>query len=163
MTASALDTLEPIIAPTSVSVLPFDSSTSVSIWPLAPAWWVVIALTVIVILAGCAYWRLVYKHNQAKREAIILASTLNNEGAEHLQQLNMILKRLAAHYYGADKASCHSQQWCDFIHSACRVTITNDQLTHIYHPKVEHSHYTQVKQLLSQAIKRFNTRGAAHV
>ena len=152
MTASALDNLEGIIAP-----------TSVSIWPLTPAWWVVIALTILVILAGCAYWRYVYKHNHAKREAIALANQLDHHGTEHLQQLNMILKRLAAHYYGADKASSHSQQWCNFINSACRVTITHQQMMCIYHPSVESSHYTQIKQLLCQAIKRFKTRGAVHV
>uniref|UniRef100_UPI0035618F10 DUF4381 domain-containing protein n=1 Tax=Pseudoalteromonas sp. TaxID=53249 RepID=UPI0035618F10 len=96
MQTNPLDGLHDIIAP-----------SQVSIWPLAPAWWVIIAL-LCVLVAASAYWLYKrYQFNKAKRYAIQLS-----QQHESAQQLHIILKRLVIAYYDKRLAAQATAAWC---------------------------------------------------
>ncbi|ATC95464.1 DUF4381 domain-containing protein [Pseudoalteromonas tunicata] len=152
MNASPLDNLNDIIAPTTV---PF--------WPLSPAWWLVIAVSLILILSVFLYWRIIFRHNSAKREAIALSNTLTNNQMSDLQQLNIILKRLTQHYYGTSVASLSGKAWCDFLQQHCQSELNPQQLQSIYQAHLDNTTLIQLKTAYLAAIKHFKTRGHYHV
>ena len=43
---------------------------TVGLWPLAPGWWLLIALIIGALVTGIIYWRRRYQSNAFKRQAI---------------------------------------------------------------------------------------------
>ncbi|MCW8107781.1 DUF4381 domain-containing protein [Alteromonas ponticola] len=89
---------------------------SVSAWPLAWGWWVLILLA-LVGMAVTIYW--LYKRHQffqAKRQAIREIQALQANQPDWAQQQNAILKRTASYYYDTQNvAALYGQRWQQFL------------------------------------------------
>lgn len=92
-------------------------------WPLAPGWYVLIALTFIVCVAIC-YWVYCWRnHGLAKREALVILDKYrqNYEKAgvgtqQTTAYIAELLKRVALAYYPRNAvAGLHGQAWIDFL------------------------------------------------
>lgn len=95
----------------------------VGFWPLAPGWWILAALLLGGIIAGCLYWRLQRARNAYRRQALEqldLLETDQSNDSQWLQSLNQLLKRSAqsahANGYVADNpAGLHGAGWRVFL------------------------------------------------
>lgn len=107
MNANPLDQLRDIHLPQAVDW-----------WPLAPGWWILIAL-VIAVCAYAGYW--LYQRYQAsmiKRQAIELLTELNNEHqANHKQLLaeySKLIRRVVISYYPREQfAAVSGKAWVE--------------------------------------------------
>ncbi|WP_218354585.1 DUF4381 domain-containing protein [Alteromonas lipotrueiana] len=89
---------------------------TVSYWPLAWGWWVVIftVLTAAVILT---VWLLRQRRfNAARRQALHELNHIGVEADDWPSQINQLLKRTAISYYPAPKlAGLYGQRWTQFL------------------------------------------------
>lgn len=93
---------------------------AVGLWPLAPGWWLLIALLLGALIAGGVYLRRRHKSNDFKREAIRqlhqLAAIREQDSLAYVQQLNALLKQTALTVHPrADVASLSGQQWLLYL------------------------------------------------
>ncbi|PJD92444.1 MAG: hypothetical protein CK424_05945 [Legionella sp.] len=92
------------------------------IWPLAPGWYVLLGLVVLVLLLGSWYgWRQ-YRHGLAKRAGLKLLEGYANAYTPHVntQQTSAaivdVLKRVALAYFPRERvAQLHGQAWLTFL------------------------------------------------
>ena len=143
MQANPLDQLADVVVPTEVSA-----------WPPGPAWWVVAAITLLLIFAaGYVLWRR-NKHLSAKKEALALAQSLNADGRHTL------LKRLTKHYYSVQLSSQSTALWIKTLSQLSGVSFTEDELNQVYQPTLDDP---QINNKLLMAIKQFKTKEKHHV
>jgi len=98
---------------------------AVSWWPLAPGWWIVIALLLLLSLS-VVLWRYLRKQGQLRRDASlelkqIVAEYKKRDNARQLiNQLSMLLRRLCVsahpHYASAGLTGVAWLQFLDEIH-----------------------------------------------
>jgi cbb3-type cytochrome oxidase subunit 3 len=144
MQTNPLDGLHDIIAP-----------SQVSIWPLAPAWWVIIAL-LCVLVAASAYWLYKrYQFNKAKRYAIQLS-----QQHESAQQLHIILKRLVIAYYDKRLAAQATAAWCTTLTTLTGITFSEQEILSIYNQTAPD---TALCHKFRQGIKQFKLKEVVHV
>lgn len=105
---------------------PLREPAAIGWWPLAPGWWLLIAL--VLIVAGVLAWLLIarYRRNAYRRQAIIELQVIRNRwenGGDDslcLTQTNALLKAVALRAFPRrDIASISGEQWRDFLNSCC--------------------------------------------
>ena len=144
MQTSPLDGLHDIIAPTQDDW-----------WPLAPAWWVVIAIAVCLL---CSLIVIIYKNyrfKKPKRDAIALANQ-----QQSAQQLHVILKRLVITYYDPRLAAQSTTHWCNTLNQLSAIGFTEEEILSLYN-----ANQTQaaLSDKFRQAIKQFKLKEPLHV
>jgi hypothetical protein len=138
MQTAPLDGLHDIIAPSQVSW-----------WPLAPAWWIIIAVLLAAIVALLYY---IYKQHQfkkPKRFAIALSKQLSHDD----QQLHIILKRLVIEYYGKNLASQATKDWCITLSQVTGQHFEQHEINTLYSPEKSNPDLCQKLQLGIQQFK----------
>lgn len=104
---------------------PLREPAAIGWWPLAPGWWLLIAL--VLIAAGVLAWRLTlrYRRNAYRRQAIAelqaIRSRWESDGDDSLclTQTNALLKAVALHAFPRrDIASVSGEQWRDFLNNS---------------------------------------------
>lgn len=100
-------------------------------WPLAPGWWLLLGVAVLLLLASFLAGRRYLQHRRRqryRRQALSLLQQLYQrwqqpaadaeklDKREYLQQLNAVLKRVALTAYPqADTAALYGEPWCRFL------------------------------------------------
>jgi len=97
----------------------------VSVWPLAPGWWLLLAL-LLALGVGVALWRRRQRRYAFRAQALRELDAIYTRLAEHqqpatyLQELNRLLKRLAFTSYGqAFDPSLKGLAWLAWLDSSC--------------------------------------------
>ncbi|MCW8093049.1 DUF4381 domain-containing protein [Alteromonas sp. ASW11-130] len=89
---------------------------SVSAWPLAWGWWIVIGITILGLIVAAVWFYKRYQFSCAKRQAIKEIYTLQANQADWAQKQNAILKRTASYYFDKHTvASLYGQRWQQFL------------------------------------------------
>ncbi|WP_462179619.1 DUF4381 domain-containing protein [Pseudoalteromonas gelatinilytica] len=146
MQKNPLDGLHDVIAPTEVAW-----------WPLAPIWWLIIALVGSLLIIGLV---LLYKNQQfkkAKKQAIKLSKTLSDEDT---QELHIILKRLTRHYYNSQLASQPLAKWSESLSKLSGDSFSYDELMPLYQ---QHSNNAELGAKLRSAISNFKLKEPINV
>jgi len=102
-------------------------------WPLAPGWWLLMALSVIGLIAALLYLHRYIKRNAYRRQAQVqLQQLANNRERDSLwlQALNELLKRCAHSAYPLGNTSAlHGKKWGDFLQQqADKIPLTPEAL-----------------------------------
>ncbi|MBU2977360.1 DUF4381 domain-containing protein [Alteromonas sp. C1M14] len=71
---------------------------TVSSFPLAWGWWVIIVAVLLTVLAGFYLWHRHRRFTAARKQAINAIRTLSSARPDALRTLNSILKRVSMHY-----------------------------------------------------------------
>ncbi|MEH6586379.1 MAG: DUF4381 domain-containing protein [Halioglobus sp.] len=104
---------------------PLREPAAIGWWPLAPGWWLLIAL--LSIVAGVLAWRLIarYRRNAYRRQAITELQAIRKHWESDgnnslcLTQTNALLKAVALRAFPRrDIASVSGEQWRDFLNSS---------------------------------------------
>lgn len=104
---------------------PLREPAAIGWWPLAPGWWLLIAL--VLIAAGFLAWRLIarYRRNAYRRQAIAELQAIRNRWENNgddglcLTQTNALLKAVALRAFPRrDIASVSGEQWRDFLNNS---------------------------------------------
>lgn len=93
---------------------------AVGLWPLAPGWWILIALFLALVAGSIWYWRKRVISMAFKREALSQLEALNdlrdNNGLQYVQALNALLKQTALTAHArAEVAALSGQQWLEYL------------------------------------------------
>lgn len=89
-------------------------------WPLAPGWWALLSLAVIVLIALTIWYRRRRQKNRYRRLALLELAHLREQRAKR-DQLNWLLKAAALRAFPQERiASLHGQSWLAFLASTCR-------------------------------------------
>ncbi|CAM3879868.1 MULTISPECIES: DUF4381 domain-containing protein [Pseudoalteromonas] len=145
MQTSPLDGLHDVIVPTQVSW-----------WPLAPIWWVIIAILLLTIsFTGYKLYQ-TYQFKKAKRHAVLLSNQYDDDA----QQLHILIKRLVLHYYGQSAASQGTKQWCKTINKLTGQQFTEGELMSLYQANSEQS---ALANKLKLAISQFKLKEPLNV
>ncbi|MDY0189183.1 MAG: DUF4381 domain-containing protein [Desulfuromonas sp.] len=95
----------------------------VSWWPLAPGWWLLLALGVIILIASLFAWRR-YKQRRYRRIALRQLSMMennlrtDNDQQLLLQELSKLLRHMAVLHYPAQQcAGLCAEKWLSFLDS----------------------------------------------
>ncbi len=114
-----LDQLEPVVSP-----------PPVGLWPLAPGWWILMALALAAITAAVLLGYSWYKKNGYKREALRLILALTPEPTNvFAANINAILKRTALSAYAhahATISQTFGAQWVEFLNNTTKAPKFND-------------------------------------
>ena len=94
----------------------------VGLWPLAPGWWILLALVLSAVIWLALHW---WRQRRANAYRHVAAAALdsawddyrqNRQCAEFLQALQTLLRRTALHAYpGTPIAGLHGQRWLRFL------------------------------------------------
>lgn len=109
------------------NLAPLRTPEAISWWPLAPGWWVlaillVIVLTALVVLA----WRR-YQANRYRRMALGMLNDLIASDRATLEQINQLLKATSlACWPAADVAQLHGANWTAFLRDSIKRPIGDD-------------------------------------
>ena len=68
---------------------------AVSLWPLAPGWWLLLALIAAVLGLSIAVWLRRYRANLYRRQALLQLQTMQTSGSPEASALLALLKRTA--------------------------------------------------------------------
>ena len=99
---------------------PLREPMAISWWPLAPGWWIVMALC-IAMLTGCVIWLRKRRLKTAYRRAALVALNELRARQAHQEELNWLLKAAALRAYPQQQvAALHGTQWQQFLESSCR-------------------------------------------
>ena len=96
---------------------------SVGDWPLAPGWWILMALALAAVGYGLFWAARHYRNRAYRREAVsALDRALKRwasedvDAMEYLQEQNRLLKRVAIRSFGRSAvASLHGRAWSAFL------------------------------------------------
>ncbi len=133
-------------------------TNQVSAWPPAPIWYISILILCVILVLSFVYLTKRKKHYAAKKQAITLAKDQSD-----INQLHIILKRLAKHYYGEKVAALSGEKWAEFVSKNCKVTCEAQQLTLLYKTEISTQQKQQLKDLFLNAITGINIKGKTHV
>ncbi|MCC2615165.1 DUF4381 domain-containing protein [Aestuariibacter halophilus] len=91
----------------------------VSWWPLAPGWWVLLAILVLSIVALIVWQVRRYRHRRALRQALAALSALRPEQDDWPVQAYQLVKQLALSYYAREEvAGLYGARWYRYLASA---------------------------------------------
>jgi len=144
MQTNPLDGLHDVIVPNQVDW-----------WPLAPAWWVIIALLCIALLTSAYAIYKAYQFKKAKRYAVSLS-----QQEQYPQQLHIILKRLVVEYYGKHLAAQHTKQWCETLNTLSGLTFSEQEILSLYSSE---NNNVDLSEKFRQAIKNFKVKEPLYV
>lgn len=89
---------------------------TVSNWPPAYGWWLLILVTLTSIVVTVVMVRRFKRIRRAQKQALTILNTIQATQSDWPQQLNGVLKRLAIRYFpNHDVAAMHSSQWSGFL------------------------------------------------
>ena len=145
MQASPLDGLNDVIVPDQVAW-----------WPLAPIWWVIIAVTVV---AATLLVIKLYRNSQfkkAKRYAITRSDTVSNDCAA----LHILIKRLVLHYYSAEHASSSTKNWCKTLNKLTEEQFSEQEIMSLYQAN---NTQPELAAKLKAGIKQFKLKESLNV
>lgn len=136
----------------------------VGIWPLAPGWWILIALAllIITIVSVIVYRR--YQSNAYRRDAaVVLAEInqlrLNGQHSLYLQQLNQLLKQTALAISDRKEISSLSgMDWLRFLDNSANCSEFTNGVGRIledgqYRPTVQAEDLSTLQQLAERWIR----------
>lgn len=108
---------------------------AISWWPLAPGWWILLALVVIaifvVIYAARKYWI----NNKTKRQTRELLHAAFKQWQSdqnddlYFQQINTVLKRYCRHEF-PHAVSLSGQHWIDFLNDTSKGNRSDQKIFH---------------------------------
>lgn len=99
---------------------PLREPMAISWWPLAPGWWVLLAVCA-ATLAGLFIWLRKRRLKTAYRRMALLALSELRARQGRQDELNWLLKAAALRAYPQQQvASLHGEQWQQFLESTCR-------------------------------------------
>ena len=107
--ASLLEQLAPLRAPQPVGW-----------WPLAPGWWLLLALSIagLMLIARWAWHK--WQGNRYRRLALQNLDHLTSSGAPTLEQLNVLLKATALQCWPREQvAALHGRDWLRQLADSC--------------------------------------------
>lgn len=143
MQSNPLDGLHDVIAPEQVSW-----------WPLAPIWWLLIAVIVCAIIFGGYKFYQAKKFKRAKKQAIELSQVCDDAG-----QLHIILKRLTRHYYQQHLTSAPLAQWSITLSNLTDIRFSDTELMSLY----SETDNPKLKEKLKTAITQFKLKEPMNV
>jgi hypothetical protein len=114
---TSLDNLHDIVAPLPVSLW----------WPLAPGWWILLALSVVIGTWISIKWWKRWRANAYRRAALA-----ELDGIDNLNRIPILLKRTALAAYPRETvASLYGKQWVMFLNSSAPVAHFNGEVGEI--------------------------------
>lgn len=115
-TATSLNLMHDIIVP-----------STVSFWPLAPGWYALSLLLLMYMLHLGLKLRDEHRVNRYRREALQeLVALVKSEGAEEIERLLNLMKRVALQHFGRERvASLSDVPWWEFVEKHSKVKIDN--------------------------------------
>lgn len=91
-------------------------------WPLAPGWWILIALTIALLTALAVFFYRRYRANAYRRQALLQLEMLHsawlssNDPRNYLAGINALLKGVAVRAFPLrDVASSNGDAWVAFL------------------------------------------------
>ncbi len=99
-------------------------------WPLAPGWWILIALTLCLIGIAMLWLKRHKARNQYRRQAQQALADIQHQQLDKQQlasQCNALLKRTAITAYGQQVALLQGDAWCQYIISAAKLNDADSQ------------------------------------
>lgn len=91
----------------------------VSWWPLAPGWWIVLALviitTTVTVISLQRYRRRHYRRLGLQQLAAIELSAATHSDQQLIQQLSQLLRHMAVLHYGPHSAGLDGNNWLTFL------------------------------------------------
>ena len=93
---------------------------SVSWWPLAPGWWIILALSLTIIAVTFVSMRR-YRQRTYRRLGLQQLTTIefnmaaNQSPQQVIQQLSQLLRHMAVLHYGQHCAGLEGKQWLAFL------------------------------------------------
>jgi hypothetical protein len=111
---------------------------SIGWWPLAPGWYLLGLLIILIVLSVFLGGLRYYHQNRAKRQALSVLERYQKDYLNHANsqltaaRLSELLKRVALVYYPRTRvASLQGQAWVDFLNataSHCDFTVVREHL-----------------------------------
>lgn len=98
---------------------------SVSWWPLAPGWYLLIALLIGLLIVGVIYFIGAYKKYKLRRIVLQELANLRQQNTDKniAAELSILLKRVAITYYPAHEvASLNGHAWLTFLDTHGKTT-----------------------------------------
>ncbi len=137
MTATPMPATTPPPSPEALELLSqmhdIAAPTPVGWWPLAPGWWIVAIISLILSSAAFLLWYYNKHQGSYRGSALYLLRQLNNSDDEsYLLAINQLLKRVALRAYPRLQAhivAVHGNAWTDWLSSSCTATLPNDALS----------------------------------
>ena len=90
-------------------------------WPLAPGWWVLIAIALALLFAGFYLWRRRQQRLRPQRLALMQLDATHQafiesqDSAVYLQEVNQLLKRIALEQLDQDASRLSGNKWLEFL------------------------------------------------
>ena len=99
---------------------PLRAPASVGWWPVAPGWWIVLAMAIIALLLIGRWMRRRYRRGHYRRVALSQLRHLRASEAT-TTDINQLLKAAALKAFPAEQvAALHGQHWQNFLLSTCK-------------------------------------------
>ncbi|MEH6551092.1 MAG: DUF4381 domain-containing protein [Pseudomonadales bacterium] len=99
---------------------------TISWWPPAPGWWILLALIMLAISAGWYIRRRNYLRLAYRRDALEKLHIIFNEYKEHgyyqqyLREISILLKQVSLHCHGGSNlATLSGAAWCEYLRETC--------------------------------------------
>lgn len=96
-------------------------------WPLAPGWYVLAALLLVLVMGGCFFFVRSYLNGRARRQALLMLTTYQQQYQQEMNneltaaRISELLKRVALVYYPrAEVASLTGNAWVQFLNSTAK-------------------------------------------
>lgn len=144
-------------------------------WPLAPGWWLLLALCVVAVLSILKVWRKRRARRRAMMQALRELDALDVTMADVTSRINALLKRLALTYFPrVQSARLYDQAWLDFLvsklpskHQASFRQQFAPMLAQLYRPpqhSAEAAHYQALaRRWITLALPPKRRQGDHHV
>lgn len=123
------------------------------LWPLAPGWWLLIAMLLLGIFLGGRTLLKRYRYWTIKRLALKKLAHCQN-----CDDINQLLKQVAIHYCQHNIAPLKGQSWTDFLALSCSDSDKKhlaDIQAHLYQPS-HHDYFAKYQLLAQQWLRNLN-------
>lgn len=102
-------------------------------WPLAPGWWIVIALGLCALIAGLYHWRKYVLRNiyrtfaSSELQKHYLQWQSNSSNSQYIESANEVMRRAIKHISGETILSSHSgKQWADTLDKFSKTPLSDN-------------------------------------
>lgn len=145
---------------------------AISLWPLAPGWWIAGLLLILLLLVACNFLYRSKKRNRYRGLAVRELANLDQyfeQPALYLQHLNQLLKQTAlASKSTTDIAALSGNEWLDFLDFTGKTTQFNQGAGRVlnhgpYAPSVPELDVVTLRQLCKQWIMRHDFPKKQHL
>lgn len=141
---------------------------AISWWPPAPGW-MILSASVLLLLLGIIYgFALYYRHRQAKRQALRLLQTYQQEYFNGVSsqmisvKVSELLRRVALVYYPREQvASLQGEAWLDFLNTTGKNVDFYTVKESLLHLPYQEYQDVNLKPLLDLAQIWIKQKGAA--